>query len=66
MFAVGSDVRQTQIMYGLRGERHLPEYELPWLRGYRSSGPVRVVNSASEQRQLDVYGETEKRCWATA
>jgi GH15 family glucan-1,4-alpha-glucosidase len=55
--SVGSDVRQMQIMYGIRGERHLPEYELPWLRGYRSSGPVRVGNSASEQRQLDVYGE---------
>lgn len=55
--SVGSDVRQMQIMYGMRGERHLPEYELPWLRGYRSSGPVRVGNSASEQLQLDVYGE---------
>ncbi|HEX6772825.1 MAG TPA: glycoside hydrolase family 15 protein, partial [Acidobacteriaceae bacterium] len=55
--SVGSDVRQTQIMYGMRGERHLPEYELPWLRGYRSSGPVRVGNAASQQQQLDVFGE---------
>jgi GH15 family glucan-1,4-alpha-glucosidase len=46
-----------QIMYGMRGERHLPECELPWLRGYASSGPVRIGNAASEQLQLDVYGE---------
>jgi GH15 family glucan-1,4-alpha-glucosidase len=55
--AVGSDVRDLQIMYGVRGERHLPECELPWLPGYRRSRPVRMGNGASEQLQLDVYGE---------
>jgi len=55
--AVGSDVRNMQIMYGMRGERHLPECELKWLRGYRRSQPVRMGNAASEQLQLDVYGE---------
>jgi GH15 family glucan-1,4-alpha-glucosidase len=55
--SIGSDVRQMQIMYGMHGERHLPEYELPWLRGYAGSGPVRIGNEASEQLQLDVYGE---------
>jgi len=55
--AVGSDVRNLQIMYGMRGERHLPECVLPWLQGYRKSGPVRMGNAASEQLQLDVYGE---------
>lgn len=55
--AVGSDVRGMQIMYGMRGERHLPECELPWLRGYRRSQPVRMGNAASDQLQLDVYGE---------
>lgn len=40
--AVGSNVRSLQIMYGMRGERHLPEFELPWLRGYSGSQPVRV------------------------
>ena len=55
--AVGSDVRGMQIMYGMRGERHLPECELSWLRGCRRSRPVRIGNSASEQPQLDVYGE---------
>lgn len=55
--AVGGDVRGMQIMYGMRGERHLPECQLPWLPGYRKSQPVRMGNSASEQLQLDVYGE---------
>jgi GH15 family glucan-1,4-alpha-glucosidase len=55
--SVGSDARGLQIMYGMRGERHLPECELPWLQGYRKSQPVRIGNAASEQLQLDVYGE---------
>jgi GH15 family glucan-1,4-alpha-glucosidase len=46
-----------QIMYGPAGERRLAEYELEWLDGYAGSRPVRVGNSASEQFQLDVYGE---------
>jgi GH15 family glucan-1,4-alpha-glucosidase len=44
-------------MYGLSGERRLPEWELPWLPGYEGSRPVRVGNAAHEQLQLDVYGE---------
>ncbi|MFQ5666112.1 MAG: glycoside hydrolase family 15 protein [Candidatus Binatia bacterium] len=46
-----------QIVYGLAGERRLPECELPWLPGYEGSGPVRIGNAASQQFQLDVYGE---------
>src|SRR5262249_51146635 len=46
-----------RIMYGLAGERRLPELELPWLAGYQGSIPVRVGDAASEQHQLDVYGE---------
>jgi GH15 family glucan-1,4-alpha-glucosidase len=55
--AAGSNVRDMQIVYGMRGERHLPECQLSWLQGYENSRPVRMGNAASEQRQLDVYGE---------
>ncbi len=55
--AVAGDPAQLQIMYGVAGERRLPELELPWLRGYESSRPVRIGNGAAEQRQLDVPGE---------
>jgi len=51
------DPRTIQIMYGIRGERRLTEFELPHLPGYEGSAPVRVGNAASEQFQLDVYGE---------
>jgi GH15 family glucan-1,4-alpha-glucosidase len=55
--AVAGNPGQLQIMYGTRGERRLTEYELPWLKGYEQSSPVRIGNAASEQFQLDVYGE---------
>jgi GH15 family glucan-1,4-alpha-glucosidase len=48
---------EMQIMYGLAGERRLTEFELPELPGYEGSQPVRIGNAASEQLQLDVYGE---------
>ncbi len=44
-------------MYGLAGERRLPEMEVPWLSGYENSAPVRIGNAAVDQFQLDVYGE---------
>jgi GH15 family glucan-1,4-alpha-glucosidase len=46
-----------QIMYGIGGEHDLSERELPHLRGWRDSRPVRVGNGAWGQTQLDVYGE---------
>src|SRR5438445_9921900 len=46
-----------QIMYGIGGEHDLTERELPHLRGWRESTPVRVGNGAWGQTQLDVYGE---------
>ena len=48
---------QIQIMYGIRGERDLAEWEIDWLQGYENSKPVRIGNAASNQLQLDVYGE---------
>jgi GH15 family glucan-1,4-alpha-glucosidase len=55
--AVAGDPSRVQIMYGVAGERRLPEFEVPWLRGYEGSSPVRVGNAAVDQFQLDVYGE---------
>jgi GH15 family glucan-1,4-alpha-glucosidase len=55
--AVAGDASKLQIMYGVAGERRLSEHEVGWLPGYAGSAPVRVGNAASEQRQLDVYGE---------
>jgi GH15 family glucan-1,4-alpha-glucosidase len=51
------DPRTIQIMYGIDGQRRLTEFELEALPGYEDSQPVRVGNAASEQFQLDVYGE---------
>ncbi|MFE4694683.1 glycoside hydrolase family 15 protein [Streptomyces sp. NPDC056749] len=55
--AVAGDPADLQIMYGLAGERRLPESELTWLTGYENSLPVRTGNAAVRQLQLDVYGE---------
>lgn len=55
--AIAGSASQMQILYGVSGERRLEEYEIPWLDGYENSKPVRVGNAASNQFQLDVYGE---------
>jgi GH15 family glucan-1,4-alpha-glucosidase len=55
--AVAGDVADLQIMYGAAGERRLDEWEATWLPGYEKSSPVRIGNAASQQYQLDVYGE---------
>ncbi len=59
--AVSADPESLQIMYGVGGERRLTEFELPHLPGYEGSRPVRIGNEASEQFQLDVYGEVHRR-----
>jgi GH15 family glucan-1,4-alpha-glucosidase len=55
--AVAGSPNQVQIMYGVGGERWLPELIVPWLPGYENSAPVRIGNDASNQLQLDVFGE---------
>ena len=49
--------QDLQIMYGIEGERHLPEILLDHLGGHRGSRPVRVGNGAVKQLQLDSYGQ---------
>ena len=56
--AVAGSPHQIQIMYGVGGERWLPELIVPWLPGYENSSPVRIGNGAYEQLQIDVFGET--------
>ncbi len=56
--AVAGQPADLQTMYGIDGTRRLPELELPWLAGYENSKPVRTGNAASDQLQLDVWGET--------
>lgn len=48
---------QLQIVFGLAGERWLPENEIDRLEGYRGAKPVRVGNGAWNQSQLDTYGD---------
>ncbi|WP_144636589.1 glycoside hydrolase family 15 protein [Bordetella genomosp. 13] len=55
--AVAGHPNQMQIMYGIAGDRWLPEHDVEWLPGYEGSKPVRVGNGAAGQLQLDVYGE---------
>jgi GH15 family glucan-1,4-alpha-glucosidase len=45
-----------QIMYGIGGERDLPEFTLEHLPGYADSRPVRIGNAAHSQVQHDVWG----------
>ena len=55
--AVAGSASEVQVMYGLAGERRLPEYELPLLAGYWGSRPARAGNAAHTQRQTDIFGE---------
>ncbi len=55
--AVAGSPEELQIMYGIGGERRLVEWTADWLPGYEGASPVRVGNAASEQLQLDIYGE---------
>lgn len=55
--AAAGSPNQIQIMYGIRGERRLTEWEVPWLPGFQDSKPVRIGNAAHNQLQLDIFGE---------
>lgn len=49
--------RPLQVMYRMDGGRDITERTLRNLEGYRKSSPVRTGNAASQQLQLDIYGE---------
>jgi GH15 family glucan-1,4-alpha-glucosidase len=63
--AAAGDPEDLQIMYGPAGERRLTELTVDWLDGYEDSTPVRIGNAASEQFQLDVYGEVLETLYRT-
>ncbi|HEU4734566.1 MAG TPA: glycoside hydrolase family 15 protein [Kofleriaceae bacterium] len=46
-----------QPLYGIGGERELPEQVLEHLTGFAGTGPVRIGNAAAEQQQNDLNGE---------
>ncbi|MEU8059307.1 glycoside hydrolase family 15 protein [Microbispora bryophytorum] len=55
--AIAGRPEDVQVLYGVAGERRLPEMTLDWLSGYENSTPVRIGNGAATQLQLDIYGE---------
>jgi alpha,alpha-trehalase len=50
------DEAPLQVMYGIGGERELPESTLDHLEGYEGARPVRIGNGAVHQRQHDMWG----------
>ena len=55
--ACAGDPAEMQTLYGVGGERRIPEYTIEWLPGFAGSRPVRIGNAAVQQFQLDIYGE---------
>jgi len=53
----GAQGRPLNIMYRVDGSSDLVEESLDHWEGYRGSAPVRIGNGASDQLQLDIYGE---------
>ncbi len=55
--AIAGSPERMRIMYRIDGARHLSEWSVDTLPGYRFASPVRVGNAASTQHQIDVFGE---------
>ena len=55
--AIGASPEKLRIMYRVDGSRHLSEWEVDTLPGYRYARPVRIGNAAAAQHQIDVFGE---------
>jgi pentatricopeptide repeat protein len=60
--AAGS-AEEMQVLFGVGGERNLPEWEVQGIAGFRGAKPVRVGNAAVNQRQYDMYGELLDLAW---
>jgi GH15 family glucan-1,4-alpha-glucosidase len=48
---------ELRVVYDVYGEAPPREHDLPHLKGYAGSHPVRLGNATRNQLQLDVYGE---------
>ncbi|SDS88396.1 Glucoamylase (glucan-1,4-alpha-glucosidase), GH15 family [Halopseudomonas xinjiangensis] len=48
---------EIRVLYDVAGQDTPAESELDWLPGYGGARPVRAGNAASEQHQLDVFGQ---------
>jgi GH15 family glucan-1,4-alpha-glucosidase len=57
MRSAAGHAEELQVLYGVGGERRLGASNIDDLEGYRSSSPVTIGNQATDQRQLDAYGE---------
>jgi GH15 family glucan-1,4-alpha-glucosidase len=55
--SVQDEPQALKILYGITGKREHSEWKAEWLRGYERSQPVHIGNKASDQLQLDAYGE---------
>jgi GH15 family glucan-1,4-alpha-glucosidase len=60
--AVAGDPGNVQIMYGVAGERRLPEWVVEWLPGFEDSRPVRVGNAAADQASSTSTVRSPTRC----
>ena len=54
---------ELQVLYDVYGEARIPERQLDHLSGYQGSTPVRIGNAATDQLQLDTYGEVLDAAW---
>ena len=61
--SAAGNAHELQVLYGVGGERRLPEVALDHLEGYAGARPVRVGNRAAGQFQLDIFGELMDLAW---